>query len=59
MISLVEQGCRVVIGARDTKKSEQIAKELNARYNKNMVEQYYLDLGHAESVRDFSNKVHF
>ena len=43
----------MVIGARDTDKSEILAKEINAKLGKNIVVQYYLDLGDLESIRKF------
>ena len=56
-IILAEQGCKVIIGARDTEKSAKFVKEINSKLGKDIAEQYYLDLGDLKSIRDFVGNI--
>lgn len=56
-ITLAEQGCKVIIGARDTDKSAKFVGELNHKLGKEIAEQHYLDLGDLKSIREFVAKI--
>ena len=53
VLALAQQGCSVVIGARDTAKSEAVVIEINTKTKSNLVEQHKLDLGSKESIKKF------
>lgn len=57
-LELARQGCTVVIGARDVKKSIEAVDEIRRQTKNEDVFQVSLDLGSKESVNGFSDELH-
>jgi NAD(P)-dependent dehydrogenase (short-subunit alcohol dehydrogenase family) len=54
-LELAKQGCQIVIGARDVKKSIATIEEIIQLTNNKEVFQISLDLGSKESINQFSD----
>ena len=50
-LDLAKQGCYIIIGSRNTQKSDQVIKEIGALTNSQKLEQHYLDLSRKNSIK--------